>query len=121
MMTPLAHPGSNNCHRADTDDIINPDNHNECMLSAQTIMSLKLVMLPHIPKSNDARRVLNGIMCENKKARRLKLGWILPRCKKFMCEQIEDIICGRAFEFGLCEGGVSWFLVMLTGIILTCD
>jgi hypothetical protein len=123
-MTPIAHPGINNHHTADIDDSINPDKHEEWMLSDQTIMIHKLIMLPHRPKSNDVRRELHGMMCENNKSRRLKLGWILwilSRCRKFMRENIEDLICGRALKVGLREGGVYWFLVMFTGIIQTCD
>jgi hypothetical protein len=108
MMTPVAHPGSNNRQRADTDDIINPATREEWILSAQTITSRKLIMLPHRPKSNDSKRALNGVMCENKNASLDKLVyilWILSRCRKFIREQTEDLICGIAFEVGLCEGG----------------
>jgi hypothetical protein len=61
-------------------------------------------MLPDKPKSNDARRALNDLSVENKKARRLRLAWIqwiLTTYRTFTRQQIKYMICDRAFDVGL--------------------
>ena len=90
--------------RSDTDDSESPDSRDDWLQYSQTVISRKLVMLPDKPKSNDARRALNGLSAENKRARRLKLvwiKWILTQCRKYMRHNIEDMICDRAFIMGL--------------------
>jgi hypothetical protein len=107
-MTISMNPG--NRRRADTDESITPDKQDDWRLSDQTSMSRKLIMMPHMQKSNDAGRVLNnGIMCENKKVQSLKLEWIrwlLSRCRGFMREKIGDLIWDKAFDVGLRAKGV---------------
>jgi hypothetical protein len=66
-----------NRYRADTDDSKIPDGCDDYRRYLQTTISRKLAMLPEKPKSNNARWALNGVMCANKKARRLK--WFLIR------------------------------------------
>jgi hypothetical protein len=66
-------------------------------------MSRKLIMLLEKPKSSDARRALNGLSAENKKARRLKLVWIrklVARCRKYMKERVEDMIYDKHLMWG---------------------
>jgi hypothetical protein len=97
-----------NRRRADTDDSITEDGPNDYLKYEQITMSRKLIMLPEKPKSNDARRALNGLSADNKKARRLKLVWIrklVARCRKYMRERVEDMICDKAFDVGLRSRG----------------
>jgi hypothetical protein len=94
-----------NRRRADTDDSITEDGPNNDYLKYEQITtSRKLIILPEKPKSNDARRALNGLSAENKKARRLKLVWIrklVVRCRKYTRERVEDMPCDKAFDVGL--------------------
>jgi hypothetical protein len=90
------------------DETITPDGQDDWKQHAQTHVSKKLVMLPDKPKSNGARRALNGVMCNNKMARRLKIFWIrlvLSKCRQYIQERVEDIITKKAFDLGMIQKG----------------